>query len=186
VKKSRGRLRHPACAGLRPSLASGFTLIEILVVLVIVGVLAAALLFAAGGSGPRELENAARRAQALIAVACERAVIGGRDIGFAPVEGGLRFGYFELDGWHELPDRPDDELRPRALGAGIALEARQDGEVLPLAPDAPEQPPFACLASGELTPFTLRFTRAGVDDAWQLDARLDGSLELALLDAARR
>ena len=78
--------------------ARGFSLIEILVVLVIAGVLAGALVIAAGSSGPRELENAARRAQALVQLACERALIGGRDIGFAPVEGGLRFGYFEPDG----------------------------------------------------------------------------------------
>lgn len=167
-------------------MAAGFTLIEILVVLVIAGVLIGALVIASGGSGPRQLENAARRAQSLIAVACERAVIGGRDIGFAPVEGGLRFGYFESDGWHELPDRPDDELRPRALGEGIALEAEQEGETLPLALDAPERPPFACLASGELTPFTMRFTRAGVADVWQLQGQLDGAMELSLVDDGRR
>jgi general secretion pathway protein H len=165
---------------------SAFTLIEILVVLVIAGVVVGALVLAAGGSGPRELENAARRAQSLIAVACERAVIGGRDIGIAPVETGLRFGYFEIDGWHELPDRADDELRPRPLGDGIAVAAEQDGDALPLTPEAPAQPPFACLSSGELTPFTLRFTRAGVSDTWQLDAQLDGTLELALHADARR
>lgn len=165
--------------------ASGFTLIEILVVLVIAGVLVGALVIAAGGSGPRQLENAARRAQSLIAVACERAVIGGRDIGFAPVEGGLRFGYFESDGWHELPDRPDDELRPRPLGEGIALEAEQEGETLELAIDAPQRPPFACLASGELTPFTLRFARPGVTDTWRLEGKLDGTLELELAGDGR-
>lgn len=158
----------------------GFTLIEILVVLVIAGALIGALVLASGGSGPRDLENAARRAQSLIAVACERAVIGGRDIGFAPVEGGLRFGYFELDGWREMADRPNDELRPRALGDGIELAAERDGEPLDLEPDAPVEPPFACLSSGELTPFTLRLTRPGVQDEWQLEGHLDGGLELAL------
>jgi general secretion pathway protein H len=166
--------------------ARGFTLIEILVVMVIAGVLIGALVVASGGSGPRELENAARRAQSLIEVACERAVIGGRDIGFAPVQGGLRFGYFELDGWHEVADRPDDELRPRDLGDGIEVAAERDGEPLVLGTDAPKEPAFACLSSGELTPFVLRLTRPGVKDAWQLDGHLDGSLELALrADAAR-
>lgn len=165
--------------------ATGFTLIEILVVVVIAGVLVGALVIAAGASGPRQLENAARRAQSLVAVACERAVIGGRDIGFAPVEGGLRFGYFEPDGWRELGERADDELRPRALGEGIVLEARQEGEPLDVAPDPPAQPPFACLASGELTPFTLRLTRPGVAEAWELQAHLDGTLDLARIDDAR-
>ena len=167
-------------------MALGFTLIEILVVMVIAGVLIGALVIAAGGSGPRELENAARRAQSLVAVACERAVIGGRDIGFAPVQGGLRFGYFEAGGWRGIEDRADEELRPRDLGEGIELEAERDGDALVLEQDAPEQPPFACLASGELTPFVLRVTRPGVKDEWQLEGRLDGTLELALRsDAAR-
>ena len=165
---------------------SAFTLIEILVVLVIVGVLVGALVLASGGSGPRELENAARRAQSLIAVACERAVIGGRDIGFAPVRDGLRFGYFESDGWHPVADRANDELRPRALGDGIEVGAERDGEALELDLDAPEEPPFACLASGELTPFVMRFARPGVKDEWELAGRLDGSLDLAVnSDAAR-
>ena len=165
---------------------SAFTLIEILVVLVIVGVLVGALVMASGGSGPRDLENAARRAQSLIAVACERAVIGGRDIGFAPVRDGLRFGYFELDGWHPMAESGNDELRPRALGDGIELAAERDGDALELESDAPEEPPFACLSSGELTPFVLRFTRPGVKEAWQLDGQLDGSLALALQDDAAR
>ena len=158
--------------------ARGFSLIEILVVLVIAGVLAGALVIAAGSSGPRELENAARRAQALVQLACERALIGGRDIGFAPVEGGLRFGYFEPDGWHEVEDRADDELRPRALGEGIELAAERDGEALELVLDAPERPPFACLASGELTPFVLRVRRPGVADEWRVEGHLDGRVEL--------
>lgn len=162
---------------------TAFTLIEILVVLVIAGVLVGALVIASGGTGPRELENAARRAQSLIAVACERAVIGGRDIGFAPVQGGLRFGYFELDGWRQVTDRGDDELRPRALGEGIELVAERDGEALELDADAPEEPPFACLSSGELTPFVLRFARPGVKDEWQLEGHLDGRLDLALTNA---
>ena len=163
----------------------GFTLIEILVVLVIVGVLIGALVIASGGSGPRALENAARRAQSLVAVACERAVVGGRDIGFAAVVDGLRFGYFEPQGWREMQDRPDDELRPRALGDGIQVRAARDGEALELAADAPEQPPFACLSSGELTPFVLTLSRPGVQQSWQLEGKLDGSLELAMQDAAR-
>jgi general secretion pathway protein H len=164
-----------ATPGLRPR---GFTLIEILVVLVIVGVVVAAVGMSVAGSGARQLENAARRAQALVALACERAVLGGRDLGFAAVEGGLRFGYFELDGWHELVDNPSDELRPRALGEGVELSVERDGERLVLSLDAPVEPPFACLSSGELTPFALELSRSGVAEVWRLEGRLDATLTL--------
>lgn len=159
-------------------MAGGFSLLEILVVLVIAGVLAGALVIAAGSSGPRELENAARRAQSLVQLACERAVIGGRDVGFAVVEDGLRFGYFETDGWKEVDMAAHEELRARALGEGLSLAAERDGEALELADEAPERPPFACLSSGELTPFTLRLSRVGVQGAWQVQGHLDGRIDL--------
>ncbi len=179
-------MRQPAPPRLaRAPHARGFTLIEILVVVTIAAVLVAALVLAAGGSGGRELENAAQRARALVELACERAVLGGRDIGFAPVTEGLRFGYFELDGWHEVDDRSDDELRPRALGEGIEMLATRDGEPLRLDHGAPTEPPFACLSSGELTPFTLDFSRPGVPDIWRLEGRLDGSLTLVANPDAR-
>ena len=67
--------------------ARGFSLIEILVVVVIVGVTAAVVALSVRGSGEREVENAAQRARALVRLACERAIIGGRDIGFSAVSG---------------------------------------------------------------------------------------------------
>ena len=156
----------------------GFTLIELLVVVVIAGIVVAAMTLSWRGSGVREVENAARRAEALIALACERAVIGGRDIGFTPVADGLRFGYFQRDGWRELAPGGSDELRPRPLGEQIVLRAQRDGVELELAQDAPEEPAFACFASGEMTPFELEIARADAPLPWRLSGTLDGKLRL--------
>lgn len=163
----------------------GFTLIELLVVVAIIGVVTAAVVLSLRGSGVREVENAARRAQALVSLACERAVIGGRDIGFTPVLDGLRFGYFERDGWKALGDSRNDELRPRALGKDIALTAERDGEAMELAAEPPDEPAFACFSSGEMTPFVLRISRADAPQPWRLEGRLDGSLELREGDDVR-
>ena len=65
----------------RPRLLQGFTLIELLVVVVIVGVLAAALVIAIGGSTERQVANAAERFQALLGHACSEAELSGREIG---------------------------------------------------------------------------------------------------------
>ncbi len=158
----------------------GFTLIELVVVIVIVGVIAGTVALSVRGSGEREVENAARRAQALIRLACERALLGGRDIGFTPVRDGLRFGYFETDGWRPLPPgNQSDELRPRPLGRELALGAERDGEPLMLADEPGREPSFACLSSGELTPFHLYIERADALTAWTLEGRLDGTLELS-------
>lgn len=158
--------------------ARGFTLIELLVVVAIAAVVTTAVVLAWRGSGVREVENAARRAQALVTLACERAVIGGRDIGFAPVADGLRFGYFARDGWQPLGDSRNDELRPRALGNGLVLRAWRDGVDLELVPEAPDEPPFACFSSGELTPFVLEIARADAPQPWTLQGDLDGTLTL--------
>lgn len=156
----------------------GFSLIEILVVVVIVGVVTGTVMLSIRGSGERAVENAAQRARALVALACERAVLSGRDIGFTPVIEGLRFGYFERDGWQPLSDAGSDELRARALGRQLQLVAMREGVELPLEEEAGREPAFACLASGELTPFVLRLMRDDAVQAWELEGRLDGELLL--------
>lgn len=180
-RPSTGLLRPPVARGTR----LGFTLIELLVVIVIVGVLLAAVTLAAGGSATRELQNAAERSQRLIQLACERAVLSGRDLGFAPTRDGLRFGYYEIEGWRPLEADPGDELRPRPWGNGVEVEAERDGDRLVLDAEAPVEPPYACLASGELTPLRLRFRRGDVAEHWVLDGALDGRLTLARRDHAR-
>ena len=163
----------------------GFTLIEILVVIVIIGVVAGAITLSAGGSATRELANAAERNRRLIELACERAVLSGRDIGFAPTPEGMRYGYYEREGWRPVPEQGSDELRPRPWGEGIEVRAERDGELLLSSDTLPDDPPFACLSSGELTPLRLEFSRPDRPERWRLEGALDGRISLTQLDAAR-
>ncbi len=179
---------HPSCAGARPLLrgcrertSGGFTLIELLVVLVIIGVVLGTVTLAVGGSGERELENAARRAQARIALACERAVMGGHDIGFSLVDAALRFGYISPQGWQPFGPRSGEELRERSLGDGVEVELTRDGLVL--ANDDEAAPQLACFSSGELTPFELRLARSDVARQWHVRGRLQGRIEIEASDA---
>lgn len=180
-----GQRRRRAPCSARPRRARAFTLVELLVVIVIVGVLVATLTLTAGGGAGRELQQAAERSRRLIELACERAVLGGRDIGFDAVQGGLRFGYYEVEGWRAIGDRAGDELRPRPWGEGVTVRAERDGEPLALDEEAAEEPPFACLASGELTPLRLEFSRPDLVERWTLEGALDGRLTLARHDDAR-
>lgn len=158
--------------------STGFSLIEILVVLVIVGIAVTGAVLSIGGSGEREVENAARRAERLVRLACERAVIGGRDIGFDAVRDGLRFGYVEIDGWRPLGEGGTDELRARPLGRELLISAQRDGLDLVLGDESGREPSFGCFSSGEMTPFVLRIDRADVAQPWQLQGALDGTLTL--------
>ncbi|MFA5683467.1 MAG: type II secretion system minor pseudopilin GspH [Lysobacteraceae bacterium] len=159
----------------------GFTLIEVLVVLVIVGVVIGAMVLASGGSGERQLENAARRAELRIRLACERAMFTGVDVGFSVLAEGLRFGYLLPGRWAPLADAPDEALRLRPLGEGILVQAYRDG--LEVDQAQAELPQFACHASGELTPLRLQLGREGVNTRWRLDGHVDGRLELRREDA---
>lgn len=155
---------------------SGFSLIELLVALVIVGVVLGAVLLSSGGSVERTLQNAAERAEMLIVSACERAVVTGVDVGFRVEPDALRFGYLRANGWQPLGDDSSDELRPRVLAAGVTLKAWRDGvEIDP--GDDPANAHFACLASGELTPFELSLAAGEQAPVWHLSGRIDGSLQ---------
>ncbi len=147
---------------------------------VVIGVVigAATLAFT---TGDRELEQAARRAETRVRLACERAALTGTDIGFALVEDGLRFGRLAAGRWVPVEDSPAEPLRQRPLGTGTTVVAFRDG--LPLAPaDAPQSPQFACFASGELTPFRLELRHPGAAQSWRVDGRIDGRIEVARAD----
>lgn len=165
---------------------AGFSLIELLVVLVIAGVLVGGIALSLHGQGAREVEQAARRAEALVRLACERALGSGVDLGFSVVSDGLRFGYLGETGWHPIEAGEGDALRARALGRGLLLSVSRDGVPLSL-PEAPgPEPMFACFGSGELTPFELRIERPDAPHPWHLQGRLDGTLSLREQTDARR
>ena len=163
--------------------ARGFTLIEVLVVVIIVGVVVGTATLAITGSGSRELENAARRAEVRIRLACERALYSGQDLGFSLREGALSFGYLLPDRWLRVTDTPDEALRERTLGDAISIAVSRDGlPVLTETDDDPSKPQFVCYASGEMTPFEMTLAREGVAEQWRLQARLDGEVELDRVD----
>jgi general secretion pathway protein H len=164
------------------SASAGFTLIEVLVVVVIIAVVVTAATLAIGGSASRELENAARRAELRVGLACERAMFSGQDVGFSLVDSALRFGYLLPERWLPVPDEDAEVLRARPLGPPqISVTARRDG--LPMQSDPiATQPQFVCFSSGELTPFELELASAGVAERWTLSAHIDGSTELTRVE----
>ena len=155
----------------------GFTLIEVLVVVVIVATVVGAAVISIGGSGSRELENAAQRAQIRIRLACERALVSGMDIGFSLEQGAMRFGYLLPERWRMMENSPQEELRERTLGSGVQVQLLREG--VESSGLDPEQPQLVCYSSGELTPFEMRFDRSDVPERWTLRGQLDGKLELS-------
>lgn len=163
---------------------SGFTLIEILVVVVILGVLAAALTLAVGvGGGERQLERQAEQVRALLGYACEHAELSGREIGVSMNTSGYRFSRLERDVWMAFRD---GELRPRAWLANSSATLSRDGQRVEIALQFPEKPQLLCFSSGELTAFELEFRLPENSARYRLDGRPDGAVTLAVVNARGR
>ena len=138
-----------------PDAASGFTLAEVLVVLVVVG-LAAALVYARLDTDPRDqLEREGQRLGAAIEHAALLAQWQNQTLGVSAVGGGYRFWRRTDDGsgWSALSG--DDVLAARALPSSLAA-ALLTYAAQPVAPDAVV--PFR--ASGRNEPFVIELGQA--------------------------
>ena len=130
--------------------ARGFTLIEVMVVMVIIGLmLAFATLSLNVGAGPAETE--ARRLAALARLASEEAVLNNTELALRFSREGYRFQTLGESGWNDLED--DDTFRPRRYPAPLVLEGEIDGE--PLSFSEEQGPTVFFLSSGEMSAFTL-------------------------------
>lgn len=159
----------------RPPRLRGFTLVEVLVVVAIVGVVALAATLAVGSGGERRLAREAERVQALIRHACEHAERTGREIGIDFAPGGFSFRRLGLDGWQALPG--DGELRPRTWPAALRVELVRERRPVDVARGIGETPQLVCFSSGELTPFTLSLALGDTPATYRIEAQEDGTLE---------
>jgi len=91
----------------------GFTLLELLVVLVIVGITLGAVSLKAMPSERQVLQNDAQRIALLLQLARDEAILRNRPIEFEAESDRYRFKYFEENAWHLLEN--DDMLRERGF-----------------------------------------------------------------------
>ncbi|MCY1284575.1 type II secretion system protein H [compost metagenome] len=144
--------------------AAGFTLVELLVVLVIVGGLAGLAVLGTGIAGPaRTLNNEAERLAGLIGVLADEAVLDNREYGLRLTPDSYQvLRYDEASGnWQPLADKP--HRLPDWAEISIELEGQALRLPGPLTDAGDEQkaaaqaaPQLLILSSGELSPFRLR------------------------------
>jgi general secretion pathway protein H len=159
--------------------AKGFTLVEILVVLVIMAIVVSIAVLSIGTTGrDAQLDEETRRIQGLVDILHERALLEGRDFGLRVQPTSYEFVVYsaDKDRWLSLND--EQEFRHRDLPRGVTFELELDSVQVVLktpdttfSSDAPPPPPqVAIAASGEGTPFRLTLLR----DATQARASVDG------------
>ena len=189
----------------------GFTLLELLVVMVLMAVLSAAAMSTLNFSaGDEVVETEARRIGALVSLAAEEALLTGREIGMELDQQQLRFWYFDDLQRRWLPlDQDGGPFRNRTLPGTIDADLTLEGRPVVLqnasgdedeekaddeedtakdssgdvrtAEEQPE-PQVLMFSSGQMTAFTLVLEDAELDAAWRIEADLLGRVTVEVVE----
>lgn len=140
----------------RATRASGFTLLEVLVVVFIIGIVLSLAVIAVRDNPAERVETEVRRFASLVTLASQEAVLQSREMAVEVGRDGYRFLVLEENAWVE----PEDELlRARELPEGmriaVSVEGERDSEG---GMGTQNDPRIYLLSGGEMTPFELLVT----------------------------
>lgn len=176
---------------------SGFTLIEVLVVVMIIGIISAIVVLGLGNLGnDRDLQNEARRMTSLIEMTSDEATMQGRDFGLEVLQTGYRFVEFDplSEQWYEVIG--DDLMRPRQLAQDTEFDLFLEDKRVLLDPEAADigqddedddddrdlsddyLPHVLMLSSGDISPFELEIVRVTDRASIQLSVSPAGELKV--------
>ncbi|MEO5365221.1 MAG: type II secretion system minor pseudopilin GspH [Magnetococcus sp. WYHC-3] len=158
--------------------SGGFTLLELIVVLAIVGILVGLAMPSLSGVGVERLPlEEARRMRALLALASDEAALTGRTYGLLLHPRGYRF-LARDDGFSPWQDAENEGVfRSRSLPSPVSLRLWQDEHAVGLLANVTE-PQVLLYASGEMTPFRVEFPMVNATRQVSLKGRLTGGVDL--------
>ena len=144
--------------------SAGFTLVEMLVVVVIIGVISAGIILSTNLAGGRdhELQKEGDRLETLMRYAREQAELQTREYGLMFREDGYMFVTYDVRRqlWQDVFE--DDALRDRNLPDGLSIKLSVDARpvVLTQPKDSKDKTPQVIIfANGDLTTFEITVQR---------------------------
>jgi type II secretion system protein H len=156
----------------------GFTLIEILIVVVIVSILTVlGVQMVSAGSVERNLQQHGKILQASLQYSCDQATLQNIPYGIKLFQTGYTFSQYVNQQWLELNSQ--DTLFSKNLTDGSFLSLELEGKELVLPEEVAEIPQIFCDNTGQITPFSLLISDATDKhhyqiktlDFWNLEGR---------------
>ncbi len=153
---------------------AGFTLLELLAVIVIIGIIISFASLSIGQNSSRIVQDEAERLHGLIQLAGEEAVLQGRELALEFDHDRYRFLERGKDDWQ--PVEEDDLLRERPLPEAVELELFLEGTETSFE-DKENLPRIFILSSGELIPFDMTL-KTDEGEEYSLQGLINGKLIL--------
>jgi len=157
----------------------GFTLIEIMVVMAIMGIMLSFGMFAFGDGGLSDkLEQESQRLYGLIKLAQEESILQSKELALELERDGYVFKEFSDDEWVDITS--DKLFRKRSLTAGIELSLKVEDVKLKLDNNDEQDTPIRVyiLSSGELTPFDVTLKIPELEQFFKITGTENGLLSL--------
>ena len=141
----------------------GFTLIEIVVVVVIISLVITMTTISIGNPQEKRLKQSSNRVAVLLQLAQEQAIFNSQDYALSVWESGYAFYAYTLvdekkNEWEWLAVDNDRMFRSRKLPDGLEFFLYLDGVKVSLERDDKKKPQIFITSDGEFSPFELEIT----------------------------